>query len=209
MHVFSSLAASLVVIGLLVVSTPASAQGYELHLPSSYQTQQPAPARARASRAMRIVGEGLAWTGGAIVATGVGTTGFMLMAFNSQQASFGALVLAAGIATGIFGIPWAVWLAGGRDGSYWTTVAGNLLGAGLGVGWFATFWRLAETTDFVGFAIAGIVGGVVLNMGGAILSFEWSRSSNEPHQGNHATLLPTIAPTPTLDGVTLGVAELL
>lgn len=195
----------LTVIASLFISSFASAQ--VLRVPSGYQLEPRPVARVHPSRAMRILGEGLAWTGGAVVATGTGTVGFLVMAFNGGQQAAGALVLGAGIATGILGIPWLVWLAGGRDGSYWATVEGNLIGAVASAGCFGIMWTLAEASDSGVVASVAMVMAVALNMGGAILGFEWSRPTDDEHQRNEtATLVPSVAPTPMLDGIMLGVA---
>jgi hypothetical protein len=203
---------------LLNITSRVEAQETEVPPPPSFQLRVSESAE-EPSRANHILRESLAWAGSAGVAMALGVGGLVL-ALSDESAHDhdsgpglqnhiggpGVGVMLSGIAMGVFGIPAAVWLAGGRDGSYLATLLTNLAGAFVGVGIIGFAADLYNDGVGDGSLVAvGCILGAGVNMAAAILGFELSRPRESVRASSRVTLVPTVAPTARLDGLVVGM----
>lgn len=165
------------------------------------------------STELRLVEEGLVWTGTAGLAVTAAVSGVFLGFSDGEGGTSagrqaGSVTLASlGFAIGVFGIPATVWLTGGMRGGYGYTLLGNLAGAAIGGAIFAAFYGIGSAFEsdaaFNAFLISGAVVGGVVNLAGALLGEHLSRPDGSDRVS--ARIVPSIAPTANFDGVTFGM----
>lgn len=153
------------------------------------------------SAPVRITFESVAWFGGATLATGVGFLGYM-SGLSGGDGSPSTVLILSGTLIGIFGIPFAVWLADGMRGSYPMALLSNLLGAGISIGFAAAAATVDNDAGILLWILAFSANPVI-----AISMYEGTgRSEIEPHRSPHSRIVPIVAPTSNFDGATLGFA---
>lgn len=153
------------------------------------------------SAPVRITFESMAWLGGATLAAGVGAFGYISGLSETGSSPSPVLVL-PGMLIGIFGIPFAVWLADGMRGSYPMALVSNLLGAGISIGFAAAAQTMNNDAGLLLLILA-----FAANPAIAISMYERiGRSEVEPHRSPQSRIVPIVAPTSNFDGATLGFA---